>query len=579
MLAVPASAGAQAIVDAGPGGNPHVAVDPSGAAHITSAQNVSGQDVANYCKLAIGATACANPHAFEYPNGPNQGGDSGVWPLLPPDGRVLVLDARCCAAYADKFVYTSTDGGQSFGAGANVGTDGNSGANILGAALYAPAGALGRPDESLLTISSLATLGLSFQATGTVDQPASTSGSNVLTQGNDASGTLALTGDTLVAAWTNITDQTVYWRRWSGTGDVNDSANWTPIAPVGPSNASGGSRLAYGPSGIYLAYSAGEPGVEQIVMRKFNGSGWGEAIPISDTGTTGFFDLVEDTGGVLHFVWQDANRALSYRVSTDLANGVFSPARTLVENNPNGGFFNLRLATELSGNWVTWEDSSPARVRALYYKPGVLAAPTRGVTVNAVPVKGKVRVKLPAGLAARAGGRGTSAGASGFVPLESLGRQVPVGSTLDTTKGTVRLTLATNTSGGTQIGNLSGGMFRVGQSRKNPLTELRMTGGGLTKCGKAPRGGAPKLASDARKRRRSLFANVRGRFRTRGRHSTATVRGTKYTVTDTCAGTLTKVKSGRVVVRDLVRRRTKTLKAGQRYFASRTPVAQRRGHG
>jgi ferric-dicitrate binding protein FerR (iron transport regulator) len=60
---------------------------------------------------------------------------------------------------------------------------------------------------------------------------------------------------------------------------------------------------------------------------------------------------------------------------------------------------------------------------------------------------------------------------------------------------------------------------------------------------------------------------VKGRFRTRGRHSTATVRGTKYLVKDDCNGTLTLVKEGRVVVRDFRRHRTVIVKTGHRYLA------------
>ena len=50
--------------------------------------------------------------------------------------------------------------------------------------------------------------------------------------------------------------------------------------------------------------------------------------------------------------------------------------------------------------------------------------------------------------------------------------------------------------------------------------------------------------------RRRLRGDANGRFRTRGRHSAATVRGTKWTVTDRCDGTLTKVRRGTVAVRD-----------------------------
>jgi len=149
-LASPAAAHA-APIDLGLGNHPHVAVDASGAAHVTYAQNQSGQDVTHYCRLPSAAAACADPpRTFTYPQGANYGASSGVWPLLPGDPRVLIVEARCCLNYATKFVYASPDGGTTFDSGTEVGDDDNSAASIAGAALYAPAGALGRPAESIL---------------------------------------------------------------------------------------------------------------------------------------------------------------------------------------------------------------------------------------------------------------------------------------------------------------------------------------------------------------------------------------------------------------------------------------------
>jgi hypothetical protein len=72
---------------------------------------------------------------------------------------------------------------------------------------------------------------------------------------------------------------------------------------------------------------------------------------------------------------------------------------------------------------------------------------------------------------------------------------------------------------------------------------------------------------------RRLWGNGRGRFRTRGRYSSATVRGTKWLTEDYCNGTLTRVakrpRTNRVVVRDQVRRRNVTLRAGRAYFAAK----------
>ena len=66
---------------------------------------------------------------------------------------------------------------------------------------------------------------------------------------------------------------------------------------------------------------------------------------------------------------------------------------------------------------------------------------------------------------------------------------------------------------------------------------------------------------------RRLRANAKGRYRSRGKHSAATVRGTKWTMTDRCDGTLTTVKRGKVAVRDFRLKKTIVLRAGKSYLA------------
>jgi hypothetical protein len=65
-----------------------------------------------------------------------------------------------------------------------------------------------------------------------------------------------------------------------------------------------------------------------------------------------------------------------------------------------------------------------------------------------------------------------------------------------------------------------------------------------------------------------LWARDRhGRFRSRGRNSVATVRGTRWVTRETCAGTLTRVMDGAVDVFDRHTHRTVRVRAGHSYLA------------
>jgi hypothetical protein len=196
---------------------------------------------------------------------------------------------------------------------------------------------------------------------------------------------------------------------------------------------------------------------------------------------------------------------------------------------------------------------------------GATSPPVIGQTAGVRPLSGTVKIKLPPGTSVGKAKRlGLQGAAFGFIPLTAA-TTIPLGSTLDTSKGKVQLFTAAGqntTQSKFQTGDFNGGQFRLGQTRKNPLTTLSMTGGGLSACHiGTPKGGA------ARARRRSLFGNAHGRFRTRGRNSSATVRGTQWTMTDTCAGTLTTVKRGTVIVRDFRLKKNKTVRAGHKYLA------------
>ena len=156
------------------------------------------------------------------------------------------------------------------------------------------------------------------------------------------------------------------------------------------------------------------------------------------------------------------------------------------------------------------------------------------------------------------------AGSSSFTVL-GAGSELPVGSEVDARSGSVALTSALP-SGGIQTGRFGGGRFVVRQSRRG-VVDLYLRGWYCSKASAA----SSAVASAARKPRSSRRLWGRddgGRFRTHGRNSHATVRGTRWLVVDRCDGTLTRVTQGSVVVRDTVRNKRVVLKAGGRYLAA-----------
>ena len=146
-----------------------------------------------------------------------------------------------------------------------------------------------------------------------------------------------------------------------------------------------------------------------------------------------------------------------------------------------------------------------------------------------------------------------------------------MGSVVDATEGQITITSAADTKGKTQTANFGGSQFKITQKRAaKPITDITLTGGDFSGCFPRTIGKntADVFAAGRRKwSRRRLWGNGHGRFRTRGRHGTATVRGTHWMTEDRCDGTLVRVKRGLVEVRDLERRRTVMVGAGEQYFA------------
>lgn len=212
-------------------------------------------------------------------------------------------------------------------------------------------------------------------------------------------------------------------------------------------------------------------------------------------------------------------------------------------------------------------DPAATSATVTFQPPPLAPAPDakRGTSVTLKPLQGSVLVKVP--------------GSPRYVDVARL-TEVPLGSRVDTRRGLVNLTAEVDaTTGQTQNSWFYDGIFVISQTQgRKPILVATLAGGTFAGC--APRttrtilGAATDpvpfqfAAKGKRSKRkvRRLWGKGQGDFRTEGRRSTATVRGTWWLVEDRCDGTLTRVRQGRVDVRDLRLRKTIKLRAGKRYL-------------
>jgi len=177
-----------------------------------------------------------------------------------------------------------------------------------------------------------------------------------------------------------------------------------------------------------------------------------------------------------------------------------------------------------------------------------------GDTVELEPASGQILVKQP--------------DEDTFATLEGA-TEVPVGTEVDASAGTVKLTSAT-ADDGEQSGEFSQGAFEVVQEPDTTEVTLKLTGGDFSPCkteaakrDKSTVGG-PEI--------RKLFTDAEGEFRTEGQFAAAAVRGTKFETVDACFGTLNDVEEGEVTVTDLTKDREVVLAEGEDYWAAKRPT-------
>ncbi|MBV9605576.1 MAG: hypothetical protein JO027_10730, partial [Solirubrobacterales bacterium] len=184
--------------------------------------------------------------------------------------------------------------------------------------------------------------------------------------------------------------------------------------------------------------------------------------------------------------------------------------------------------------------------------------PVLGTSEDVKPVSGTVFIKSPSGQ---------------FIPLTGA-TQIPSGTVIDALHGSLQLLVAIG-KGKTDHGIFGGAIFKITLAR-NGLATLTLVEGAFAgapsyaQC-KAHAAADTTATAASSRTLQLLHASAHGKFRTSGRYSAATVRGTIWTVADRCDGTLTHVITDSVAVTDFVHHKTIILHAGQSYLAKPRP--------
>ena len=282
LAAMPSSAGAASPVTIGNGSKPGVAVDAAGTAYIAWYGPESNISTLRFCRLPRGASACDAAFNIDAP------ATSLSRPFVTVSGStVRIVHYRyglSGSPFSQVYEFVSTDRGQSFGAGSPVG--------------YPPfdEGVQG-PGDTVSVATNAFSEGLVFQnmplgGGSAGDQRA------VLSSDHPYNGTVGLVdAGTPLVAFSNGASFTQF-RRYTGSGSVNDAASWTPATDIGYADYP---RLAGGPSGLFMIAGT-EAGA--IVARKYDGTTFTPGRTIVATGGNDAQQhITQDAAGRLHAVF------------------------------------------------------------------------------------------------------------------------------------------------------------------------------------------------------------------------------------------------------------------------------------
>ncbi|MDQ3933638.1 MAG: hypothetical protein M3340_03295, partial [Actinomycetota bacterium] len=384
LLSAPALADPFQLTPTGDG--PDVAVDGNGTGHFVWNQpSAEGSDVTVYCQVPRGGTTCAR---FEnlIPAGEKLF-DPGSGPrvILAPDGRIIVVAPRCCSQV---WRFVSSDGGQTF--------DSRLIGDLAGT----------RDWTALLGPGERISLGISgdYQA-APID--GSTTAKAELMDGSVQGTALAFVDpSTPLMVSTPDGNRNLAWRKYNGSGDHNNAANWSATQPIGPGTDP---HLTTGPKGTYLFSEEGAASNAAYVVRRWNGAGFDPPLTtvIAPGGSQRQPGFHQDPSGNFHAVW-GSNETMPQRLfhssSSDAVN--WSEPREIAPYRESGYFHNRIAAIGPADGFAVSDENSPGTVVAAPLAPS--AGPVERPDTDECRTKAEfkpVRALLPEGCFGRVGGR------------------------------------------------------------------------------------------------------------------------------------------------------------------------------
>ncbi len=357
-----ANAGAQNVgtLDAQAGSAGHVVQDAAGTAYIAWLRKQSGgaPETPEFCKVPKGGRACATATTLPIPPPAEEvDGPAGAFPVLGAGSTVYVVVPRYVRD--DVLLYTSADGGATFGAPQDI-TDSYSSKT--------------GPDDVILSGSEFligaenAGLGFSaFNTSGTglgdfqLSEPG-TGGVAEATMGLDSSGNP-------VQAWFNLNSgqYTIDFAHYNGSGSKTAEADWTGAQEVTKGYEP---SLAGGASGLFLLSqdftSPSESYAKGVDVRKYTGSSFGAPLRLLTDKETDLYaggTIAQSPAGHVAVVWPEfygiPQAEMKLLISSNGGAGFTTEPNVAALGSAYGDGSNASLSLgDDNEGWVTFVDSA-----------------------------------------------------------------------------------------------------------------------------------------------------------------------------------------------------------------------------